>query len=414
MSKILFVMPQLCFPPSDGGKQGLFHRILEISKKMDSYTFFINAASVSNYAKEPTFQHFKKFASDVKVIDRYNASIRFDASFREKIKQVVKWLFSGKPRFAQIYQSACVRQNVTDYVKLHNIKIICIEFPYMFELIDLRMLKKMGCKVICVMHNIEHLYFRESKSLPGFLNRINLLTRYEEKRLKRYEYSVFRKMDLVIGVADSDVEFIKQETGLSNVIYQPTLLPPAETMWTNNQSSRYIVFPGSLSFYPNYQGIMWFLKEVFALYTKKHPDIVLKITGNVSDSVRAEISQFDNVELTGFLTKSQLDSLLVNCMFVVIPIFRGAGVKIKLIESMSYGLPIITTPRGAQGVPYGECEPFYIARDGHEFMGQMHTLTTDQSLRYSMGEKAKQFFYENYYMENMVTKWIDCFEKINF
>ena len=410
--KILFILPQLCFPPSDGGKQGLFHRILAISKRMEVYTLFVNAAASSDYDKELTFQHFKESVRDIKVVERYNASIRFNTSFHEKIKQVFKWLLSGKPRFAQIYESDCVRQSVTEYIAQNNIKIICIEFPYMFELIDIKKLKAMGCKIICVIHNIEHLYFRESKSLPGILNNVNLFTCYEEGRLKRYEYNVFRQVDLVIGVADSDVEFIKQEIGISNIVYKPSLLPAAETMWVGNQSSKYIVFPGSLSFYPNYQGIMWFLKNVFQVYTKKYPDIILKITGKVSPAMQKEISQYNNVELTGFLSKQELESLLINCMFAVIPMFHGAGVKIKLIESMCYGLPIITTPRGAQGIPYGDNTPFFIAKGNEDFSEFMKLLTDDYTVRTEQSNKAKRFFYDNYFMEKAIAEWINCFNDI--
>jgi len=58
-------------------------------------------------------------------------------------------------------------------------------------------------------------------------------------------------------------------------------------------------------------------------------------------------------------------------MFVVIPMFTGAGVKIKLIEAMSYGLPIITTPKGARGIPYPRNSPFCIARNRDEFISNM-------------------------------------------
>lgn len=405
--KILFISPQLCFPPVDGGKQCLFYRILEISKHLETYAIFVNSDNLHGYKSEQTYRQMKESVKELQVFERYNASIRYDSNLVKKLNQILLWFISKKPRRAQKYESDTVRQKVTQYIIDRNIEVVCLEFPWMFELIDIKALKIKGIKIICVIHNIEHLFFYENKDALGFSVNINLLTYYEGARVKKYEYDVFRQMDLVIGIADYDVEYVKKEIGLNNIVYSPTLFQLPQYSWSNNISSDYIVFPGSLLFYPNFEGIMWFLDNVFQYYTRKYPKITLKITGKTNPTIQKKIGKYQNVELTGFLSEQKLQELVVNSLFAIAPIFSGAGVKIKLLEAMSYGLPIITTPKGAQGIPYQDKEPFYVANNKDEFLEYMFLLSSDLNIRKKLGEKAKVFFELNYYDKENYHRWID-------
>ena len=72
---------------------------------------------------------------------------------------------------------------------------------------------------------------------------------------------------------------------IAKMAYLPALLPRATDMWSNRDSD-YILFAGSLTFYPNYYSIMWFLKNVWTKFNKMCPNLKLKITGATTEKIK--------------------------------------------------------------------------------------------------------------------------------
>jgi len=110
-----------------------------------------------------------------------------------------------------------------------------------------------------------------------------------------------------------------------------------------------IIFVAGFGHPPNIDAAKWFVKEIFSKVLIKHPDLILTLVGsNPSDEVKSLASK--NVKVTGFVSDSELQRIYQKSKLSVVPLLYGGGMKGKVIESMRFGLPLITTPTGLQGL----------------------------------------------------------------
>lgn len=411
MKNIAFITAEIFWPPISGGQKVIYHRIMALSKYYNIYIFAINSNQKLNHQKDKSYSELEEVTKNITVFDRISPSLK-NISGLLRLKEIFKWFISGKPRFAQTFQSDKIKKKIVSTILHEKIEIVFLESPYTAELVDIELLNFHDVKTGCVMQNIEHIFFKEvfsyesSKSiLQSFFSTIDSF------RVKRYEKKVLKSMAGLIGIADWDVDYVKAWIKPNFVSYGPTLLPQGTVCWDEKAHTDCIVFFGPLSFYPNYDGVLWFLRNIFKKYNDLYPNIKLKITGNVNDEIRCELDKYSNIEFTGFLSDEELTNLLINSLFNIVPIRKGAGVKIKLLEAISMNIPTVATVQAAQGIPISGEKPFLVAQDCEEFLNFMVQLTEGQEQRSKLSQQAHQFFLNNYEMHSNVKKWVEIIEK---
>lgn len=397
MKSVLFLTPQVIVPPKDGGKRCMFDRIKSLSKWASSISL-IMANSDEQKKDEALVRDYIPDLREAIVLPRINASIK-KSNYLLKIGEAIKWLISGKPRAAQTIASRENKKRLTQYILDQRYEVIILEFPFCAELVELDEIKKAGVKVALVMHNVESLFFKECSNLPGWIKRI------ESSRLKNYEIDVLKRVDHILSISPWDAMYMQNEWGIDAVKYLPVYLEKKEQIWNFNPQSRYIVFNGSLSFYPNFHGIQWFLQNVFVQYVEEHPAVHLKITGKIDEKIKCAFGKYKNVEYTGFLSEDEMAALLCGSMFSVVPILKGSGIKIKLLEALSFGIPAITTLHGAQAIPYTGERPYLRAEDEKQFLSHMRFLSDGINERIAIGAAAKKFYDETYADASNIEAW---------
>lgn len=393
MKNILIISPQLVFPPVDGGKKCIYHHITMLENE-NKVSFVMG--NVENGAKLP-----EKYCGikNALFFKRNNHRIK-KSNIILKIYEILKWLVSGLPRQAQTIFSKTDRKVVMNYIIENAIDVIVLESPYAAEYLEFAIVKKYKIKIVLIEHNVEYLFSKE------YLKKFGMLAGIEIKRIFEYEKKIILNSNMVISISKFDAEFIKEKFQIEYVKYLPLYFPPTLISWKINQSN-YIIFTGSLEFYPNYNGIKWFLENIFGEYIKKNPSIVLKITGKVSQKKARKILMFNNVQLTGLLSKEEFESLELNCLFAIVPIIKGSGIKMKLLEALSYGIPTIATMHAFQGIPYDRVEnvPYLIGENKIEFLKHMLFLTKNEKKREELSKNARAFFHKVYASNSNMERW---------
>ena len=403
MKKILFITPQLCFPPTDGGKQAQYYPIMAIGKKCDTYSIMVNIDETkqSKYLREDSYAAMKNRLKDLHIIERYNANFQ-DRTHYQKFTEGLDWLCGPRPRCAQIFHSTEKREWVMNYIDQFKIDVVCIEYPYMAELIDISGLQASGVKVVYLAHNVESVLLQELYSQYPSWKR--MILNIDVRRLARYERKVLEQVDQVLAISKLDEEYIRSQ-GVPHVAYVPVLLPEIADRWTGNVQADYMVFNGSLSFFPNYHGMKWLLEAVHEQLATDLSTFKVKITGKVPIHIQKEFKKYTCVEFTGMLSIADLSLTLQNAKFAIIPIVKGSGIKMKILELMAYGIPIITTSQGVQGFAL-ENQPLLVADSPKEFYDKILMLATDDQACTLHGAKARTFFEENFLDSTNVDKWV--------
>lgn len=198
------------------------------------------------------------------------------------------------------------------------------------------------------------------------------------KEYKRKELLMAQKSDVVFVVSEDEKDFLMRETagkanGRIEVVPNVHQVSPTSTLF---EQRRGLMFIGAFSHAPNRDAVVYFLKEIFPEVLKKLDVNFYVIGNNPPDSVLG--FQGPNVIFTGYVP--DVTPYYEKCRLMVAPLRYGAGVKGKLTESMSLGLPFVTTSVGAEGMDLVDRRHCFIADDPGGFSDKLIRLYDDREL----------------------------------
>jgi len=177
----------------------------------------------------------------------------------------------------------------------------------------------------------------------------------------------------------------------------------------SQKKGRYNVgFIGSLDWHPNVDGILWFVNEVWPLVISRLPEASLHIAGRNADAGTAEKLTGQNITFHGEIDDSLLYTSSMNLM--IAPLFSGSGMRIKIIESMSAGVPVVASPVAATGLPVKDGKDILIAGSREKFSSSILTLLTDDTLTEEIAANATGTVRENF-DNNIITAQLFDFYK---
>jgi polysaccharide biosynthesis protein PslH len=137
--------------------------------------------------------------------------------------------------------------------------------------------------------------------------------------------------------------------------------------------------------------MVWFLHEVYPHIQAKIPDIHLIITGNHANR---SLPSASNVTLTGYV--DDIRPLIARSWISVVPLHTGGGTRLKILEAMSLRTPVVTTPKGAEGLDVQAGQHLLIADTPEAFAQAVVRLLQDPALRRQLASDAYQLVREKY------------------
>lgn len=154
-----------------------------------------------------------------------------------------------------------------------------------------------------------------------------------------------------------------------------------------------LTFIGPEMHNPNFDGVMWFLDNCWKELLAKNIDYRFRIIGKWSKKTADQIQQqYPNVEFAGFV--DDLGEALAGTVMIV-PLRVGSGIRMKILEAGAYGIPVVSTRVGAEGLMINDGEDILLADGAKEFIDAIVRLD-DKSLREKMGNSLKQRIGEKY------------------
>ena len=164
------------------------------------------------------------------------------------------------------------------------------------------------------------------------------------------ERALWKKFDLVLYPSQDEADLVKK---LDSGVAARAVVPYRFTTFASRENppcAPTLIFVAGFGHAPNIDAAIWFVKEILPLIRQDMPGVKLSLVGsNPTDKVRALCGA--NVEATGFVTEADLAERYATARVAVIPLRFGAGVKLKVVEAMRMGIPLVTTTVGCQGLP---------------------------------------------------------------
>jgi len=244
-------------------------------------------------------------------------------------------------------------------------------------------------------HNIDYelakQYARAGLSLAG-----RLYYRANWRKLRREELGTYRDADGVYLCSAADERHLLDRipSARTAVIpnaadveyYQPRPTDPPP-------DGRTVLFFGLLSYPPNVDGVIYFVRDIWPRIVVAHPDARLKIVGGRAPASLLSLAG-PRVELTGFVP--DLRPHLAMAATIVVPLRLGGGTRLKIVEGMAMGKTIVSTTLGAQGIEAVSGRDLLIEDEPAAFADAVNRLLAEPTLGSRIGQSARQLAAQRY------------------
>jgi len=237
------------------------------------------------------------------------------------------------------------------------------------------------------------LYLRRLRD--GSKNRlVRLAAHFELSRMVEYE-RLIPEYDRAVVCSPIDRQFLLQHIPEARIDLVPNGIDlDFFSIEGDLQPDPYrIVFAGNMSYFPNTDGAVFLIEEIFPHIKKSVPEAKIYIVGQ-NPPRRIKALAREDVVVTGFV--SDIRSAYLRGSVAVSPIRFGAGTPNKVLEPLALGIPVVSTAIGVEGLDLQAGKEIFIASSPEEFAGHVIRLLTDSELRKEVGRAARSAVMKQY------------------
>jgi glycosyltransferase involved in cell wall biosynthesis len=213
----------------------------------------------------------------------------------------------------------------------------------------------------------------------------------EARSMKRYELETCRQFDRVVWVTDEDRNIIERASPAPMDSVTIPICVDSETKFNAKRmpSPRRVTFLGGLHWPPNAAGIVWFVREVWPQVLKHVPDAILTVMGKEPPQViQSKNGGIANLDVTGYVDDPE--PFLTQTAVFIVPLHAGGGMRVKIIDAWSWGIPVVSTAVGAEGIKYQDGEDLIIADSKDDFAQAVVRVLTQPLLAERLSINGRQ------------------------
>jgi len=366
---ILVLTPTVPYPPSYGGAVRIYNLIRQLSRRhaVHLVTYLIEGESDASHGLAP-------FCQTISVIPHAVAGKRW---------QQLRSIFSPQS-FQWRAQSSRAMQAAIDRVAREQcIDLILVEFAQMagFRFPP-------GIALVLDEHNVEFdLLARMAEQADSALRR--LYNRIEAAKFRREEISACRAASLTLVTSTRDEALLRQHLpGLRTAVITNGVDCERFARPDGPRRPDTAVFVGATHYFPNEDGVLFFLREIHGRIRQTRPQFRFEVVGG-SPAPAILAQRAADVEVTGLV--DDVRPYMWNASVFVVPLRMGGGTRFKVVEAMAAGVPVVSTRLGAEGIPAVDGRDLLLADEPESFARAVVRILTDPVLAATLANNGLEF-----------------------
>ena len=381
---LLLLTPQLPYPPHQGTSLRNFHIIRGLADHhaITLLSFLEDNQSADPQANAPLFELCRQIVTT-------------PVPQRSKGKRLGQMVGTRRPDMEHRLNSPAFAARLKELLTAVSFDVVQVEGIELARYITIVRTVSPQSKVVFDDHNAETELQRRNMQTDLADTRRWPTAAYswvQMRRLARFEAWACRAADAVTAVSDTDALHLQA--------LAPRLPMPITVIPNSIDVAQYqldpkdarpfdIVFSGKMDYRPNVDAVLWFADEVWPQVAAQRPSTTWAIVGQKPHDRLERLRGLPGVTLTGWVRRVQ--PYLAGARVVVMPFRVGSGTRLKLIEAMAAGKPIVSTAVGAEGFPVRHGREIWLADTAQELgTAVLHLLThPDECAR--LGAAAQQF-----------------------
>ena len=372
--KILYLTSKPVFPIVDGGCRAMAE-ILEC--------FMLNGWQVDQLSISTEKHPFRKEAYP----QRFSNVEAVEVSTKLRPWPALKALITGRNYNIQRFDSEVFRRVLSKKLAAHNYELIFLEGLFVTPYLEM-CLHSTPSTLVVRPHNVEHRIWEGiAQNTKGRLKKWYL--KKLATSLREYEINVLKSADLLLCITDEDKDSFRDLGVSAPLVTVPFSLPDKDLK--NNYECRDFFFLGSMNWEPNQETVRALTERIFPAIKKRLPEAILHLAGSFMKET--EIPADEGIHFDGFVEDPSV--FFREKGIFLSPVYSGSGVRIKIMEAMSVGTPVITTTLGATGIT-NDNETIIIADTDQQLIEKAILLYEDRDLREKLGKNSTAFIRENF------------------
>lgn len=312
------------------------------------------------------------------------------------VRNLVTSYAAGVPLSIQRNRSATMAERAAELVASNGYDAVFVDGWLMAQYVPdaftgLRLLHE---------HNAEHAMWRRHAELETNPFR-RPLVRLEAGRVRAYEASLLSRFDVVFAVSERDREALAAlGPTVPEIVLLPNVADPAllERPELVPASEPVLLFLGTLSWPPNAEGLSRFVREDLPALLERVPGVRLVVAGSgATDGLVHLVHRSRGAEFAGPVEDDERLYRRARC-FVDVGV-GGSGTKVKVLNALARGLPVVTGPDGAAGLEVVSGEHLLVAGDRERLLSALERILRDDDLWRTLGRNGRDLVRRRYVPE---------------
>ncbi len=380
--RILFLTPHLPSPPISGGSARMHGLISRLEPSHDvAILSYRERAQDSRQAVESTGQYARL------VVTVVNPNL--GVASRSKRRGQLRSLVSRGSFERRVYGLPALQRAFDRVVHEWRPDVIVVEFAQMGYL---RFPPEIP--VILDAHNVEHEILRRSARVDGSWSR-SLYSRINAFKLRREEANLVRRVDGLSVTSERDRrEFVQLVPGSDPVVIPNGVDCDHFGSCHVEPDDGIVLFFGAMDYFPNVDAVTYFYREIWPQLRREHPDLQFSVVGRDPAPDVQLLDDAPGVKVTGLV--DDLREWIGRAAVVIVPLRAGSGTRLKVLEAMAMGKPVVSTSLGVEGLDVVHGEHVLIADDPDSFAASVSLLLESAEKRENMGEAARKLVETSY------------------
>ena len=394
--KILFLSHLFPLPLDSGGKIKSFYTLRTLAKEHDVRVL----TYVRNEQEHSLIGDLQKMCPNIDVVWLNRGKLRQVSDLLSSLGTRRSFIVS---RDYREQMQAAFRDSINSFAP----DVVHIDHLQMAQFVDFRG----PYKTVLDNHNVEHMIIRRIADTDGS-PAARLYTRIEWPKLRRYELEVCRSCDMVLTVSEEDKNTLQDmDAAINNIRCVPIgvdidYFNPVE----RNADSRNLLSVGTMYWPPNVDSMLYFSREIFPIIKKQVPGCTLTIAGQRPVAAIQSLSADPSISVTGYV--DDVRETARDCGAFVVPLRSGSGVRVKILNAMAMGLPIVSTSIGVEGIAVKDGVHALIADSPRDFSEASIKVLQDRDLAQQLGDNGRKLVCEKYSWDAVGKQLLDIYQQI--
>ncbi len=309
------------------------------------------------------------------------------------LRRVIRGL-SGQSMMEALHWHAELAKRLRVLTATNAFDVLHIEFSYLGRYVQV-VHPASTIQTVLSLHNVETIRFDRELALPSTAwNERRLVLWWDRHICPQWERNAVRSFHGLIATSEPEQEWLRQRAPQAVVARVPNGVDTTyfyEIVPAVKRLS--LVFTGLMNYPPNIDAVLWFGREIWPQLRLLQMALTFRIVGRCPDKRVLALGHQADIEVTGEVPDF---AHIAEALALVVPLRAGGGTRLKILQSMAMGRPVISTRLGAEGLDITPGENILLAENADAFCQHVKNLLQAPAWADQLGQAGRQLVLQQY------------------